>query len=337
MQLNVNLKDCAYPITIQRNALNNIQETIQTNRKIMIITDSGVPQKWIDIVSSQCLDSFIVTIPNGEQSKCFKQYEELLLEAIEHEMTRKDAIIALGGGVVGDLAGFVAATYMRGIDFYNIPTTLLSQVDSSVGGKVAIDAGNYKNIVGAFWQPKAVIIDPNVLSTLPQRHINNGLVEALKTGLIQGKELVELFKQDDLDIDQIIYRSINVKRKVVEQDERESSLRKILNFGHTIGHAIEGAYGLDTYLHGECVAMGMLFFIDNKELKEDVLKIYEKLHLPKVPDYDVDTLMNFIQHDKKSSSSSITIVLVKQAGTYELQEVSYDTIKTYLERGPYEK
>lgn len=117
---------------------------------------------------------------NGEQSKCFKQYEELLLEAIEHEMTRKDAIIALGGGVVGDLAGFVAATYMRGIDFYNIPTTLLSQVDSSVGGKVAIDAGNYKNIVGAFWQPKAVIIDPNVLSTLPQRHINNGLVEALK-------------------------------------------------------------------------------------------------------------------------------------------------------------
>lgn len=337
MQLNVNLKNCAYPITIQRNALNNIQETIQTNRKIMIITDSGVPQKWIDIVSSQCPDFFIITIPNGEQSKCFKQYEELLLQAIEHEMTRKDAIIALGGGVVGDLAGFVAATYMRGIDFYNIPTTLLSQVDSSVGGKVAIDAGNYKNIIGAFWQPKAVIIDPNVLSTLPQRHINNGLVEALKTGLIQDKELVELFKQDNLDIDQIIYRSINVKRKVVEQDERESDLRKILNFGHTIGHAIEGAYGLDTYLHGECVAMGILFFIENKELKEDILKIYEKLNLPKVPDYDVDTLMNFIQHDKKSNSFSITIVLVKQAGTYELKEVSYDTIKTYLERGPYEK
>lgn len=337
MQLTVNLKDYSYPITIKRGALYSITDTINVNRKIMIISDSGVPQKWIDIVKKQCPNHFVFIFEQGEQAKCFSQYETLLKEAIDHDMTRKDAIIAIGGGVVGDLSGFVAATYMRGIDFYNIPTTILSQVDSSVGGKVAIDMGNYKNIVGAFWQPKTVIIDPNVLSTLSKRHQNNGLVEALKTGLIQDEELINLFETDELNIDEIIYRSINVKRKIVEQDERENDLRKILNFGHTIGHAIEGAYGLDTYLHGECVAMGMLYFIEDETLKNRVLNIYKKLDLPTIPDYDVDTLMDYITHDKKSNSSTITVVKVKKAGTYILEDMKLEEIRSLLERNPYEK
>ena len=252
-------------------------------------------------------------------------------------MSRKDAIIAVGGGVVGDLAGFVAASYMRGIDFYNIPTTVLSQVDSSVGGKVAIDMGSYKNIVGAFWQPKTVIIDPNVLSTLSLRQQHNGLCEALKMGLILDDHLVSLFEQEELDIDAIITRSIELKRNVVQQDERESNLRKILNFGHTIGHAIESAYGLNTYLHGECVAMGMLFFIEDEALKQRVLSIYKKLDLPQVPDYDTATLLEYVAHDKKSSHNTVSTILVKQSGSYIIKELSFEDIQNVLERGPYEK
>lgn len=337
MKLNVDLENHSYPIYIERNAIQKVHEYIPVSRKIAIITDTGVPEKWVNIVKQQCPDSFVCTIPQGELSKCFDQYKKLLEEMISHNMSRKDAIIALGGGVVGDLAGFVAASYMRGIDFYNIPTTVLSQVDSSVGGKVAIDMGSYKNIVGAFWQPKTVIIDPNVLSTLSLRQQHNGLCEALKMGLILDDHLVSLFEQDTLDIDAIITRSIELKRDVVQQDERESNLRKILNFGHTIGHAIESAYGLNTYLHGECVAMGMLFFIEDETLKQRVLNIYKKLDLPQVPDYDTATLLEYVTHDKKSSHNTVSTILVKQSGSYIIKELSFKEIQEVLERGPYEK
>ncbi len=333
----VDLKDHSYPIYIERKGIEKVKDYIPVHRKIAIITDTGVPKKWVDAVQKQCPDCFVLTIPQGEQSKCFEHYNKLLNQMIEHDMSRSDAIIAIGGGVVGDLAGFVAASYMRGIDFYNIPTTILSQVDSSVGGKVAIDMGSYKNIVGAFWQPKTVIIDPNVLSTLSLRQQHNGLCEALKTGLIQDEKIIELFEKEELDIDEIIQRSINVKRLVVQQDEKESNLRKILNFGHTIGHAIEGAYGLNAYLHGECVAMGMLFFIEDDTLKDRILKIYEKLNLPKVPEYDVDTLMKYISHDKKTNHNTVSVIKVKKAGTYFIEELTLDEIKKVLERGPYEK
>lgn len=337
MKLNVYLENHSYPIYIERNAIQKVHEYIPVSRKIAIITDTGVPEKWVNIVKEQCPDSFICTIPQGEQSKCFDQYKHLLEEMISHNMSRKDSIIAVGGGVVGDLAGFVAASYMRGIDFYNIPTTVLSQVDSSVGGKVAIDMGSYKNIVGAFWQPKTVIIDPNVLSTLSLRQQHNGLCEALKMGLILDDHLVSLFEQDTLDIDTIITRSIELKRDVVQQDERESNLRKILNFGHTIGHAIESAYGLNTYLHGECVAMGMLFFIEDKTLKQRVLNIYKKLDLPQVPDYDTATLLEYVTHDKKSNHNTVSTILVKQSGSYIIKELSFEEIQEVLERGPYEE
>ena len=337
MKLNVYLENHSYPIYIERNAIQKVHEYIPVSRKIAIITDTGVPEKWVNIVKEQCPDSFICTIPQGEQSKCFDQYKHLLEDMISHNMSRKDSIIAVGGGVVGDLAGFVAASYMRGIDFYNIPTTVLSQVDSSVGGKVAIDMGSYKNIVGAFWQPKTVIIDPNVLSTLSLRQQHNGLCEALKMGLILDDHLVSLFEQDTLDIDTIITRSIELKRDVVQQDERESNLRKILNFGHTIGHAIESAYGLNTYLHGECVAMGMLFFIEDKTLKQRVLNIYKKLDLPQVPDYDTATLLEYVTHDKKSNHNTVSTVLVEQSGSYIIKELSFKEIQEVLERGPYEE
>lgn len=337
MELKVSLQDRSYPIRIEKGSLHHISDIIQTNRKIAIISDSGVPDQWIQIVKEQCPNAFILRFPQGEASKCVEQYQALLQQCIQHEMTRKDAIIAIGGGVTGDLAGFVAATYMRGIDFYNIPTTILSQVDSSVGGKVAIDMGSYKNIVGAFYQPKAVLIDPDVLSTLSVRQQHNGLMEALKMGLILEASLVDAFEKEDLDLEHIIIRSIDLKRQIVQLDERESNLRKILNFGHTIGHAIEGAYGLDTYLHGECVGMGMLFMIEEESLKQRVQAILHKLNIPSIPNYDVDTLMDYIMHDKKGSQNTISVIRVKKAGEYSIDEIDYQTIRTLLERGYYEK
>lgn len=333
MKMIVDLQEYSYPIWIETNCLDSLSNQIDTSRRIALIADEGIPDIWIQKVRSQCPDSFVLRFAQGESSKCFLQYETLLKEMIRHDMTRKDAIIAIGGGVTGDLAGFVAATYMRGIDFYNIPTTLLAQVDSSVGGKVAIDVDEYKNIVGAFYQPKAVWIDPNVLQTLPPRQVHNGLVEALKTGLIQDPSLVDLFEEETLDLTQIITRSIAIKKRVVEQDEKENGLRKILNFGHTIGHAIESAYGLQSYLHGECVAMGMLFFIEDPELKKRVLSIYDRLQLPPLPAYDTKELMSYIRHDKKAKHQSVSIVKVPRVGTFTIEELSYEQIEFILEKG----
>ncbi len=221
--------------------------------QIFILSDDAVPKCHQQTVQQQFPDSYLHIVKHGEGAKSFAVLEDCLTQMLRQNFSRKDLVIALGGGVIGDLAGFVAATYMRGIDFINIPTTTLSQIDSSIGGKVAINLDGIKNCVGAFYQPKMVLIDPLVLNTLPKRHFYNGLVEAVKAGLIQDEELFTLFERDELDIEQIIYRSLLVKKYVVEQDETEQGLRKILNFGHTIGHAYESYYQLHDYYHGECV------------------------------------------------------------------------------------
>lgn len=326
----VHLGSRSYPIYIEPHAIDHLSDYLP-ERRYAIITDDGVPSQWVEKVSAQLPDSFVITIPQGEGSKSFPVYESVLKEMARHSMSRKDAVLALGGGVPGDLAGFAAATYMRGIDFYNIPTTVLSQVDSSVGGKTAIDLGEMKNIVGAFWQPKCVIIDPQVLSTLPDRQISNGLAEALKMGLIFDAELVNAFEADHLDITDAIARSIALKAQVVEADEKEGGLRKVLNFGHTIGHAIEGSYGLNTYLHGECVAMGMLYMIEDEALKQRVRKILDALHLPVIPaDLDSERVMALLRHDKKGTRSGVDVIVVSQAGQYEIRHETYEQIEARL-------
>jgi 3-dehydroquinate synthase len=331
MELRVHLEDHSYPITIERHALEHISDYFNTNRKIALITDSGVPQKWVDLVKSQIKDCVVLCVKQGEASKSIEVWKELLEALCEHHFTRKDAVLALGGGVVGDLAGFTAACYMRGIDFYNCPTTLLSQVDSSVGGKTAVDLGSYKNIVGAFYQPKAVVIDPEVLSTLDTRQTNAGLVEALKMGCILDEDLIEAFEKEELDIDAIIARSIDLKRIIVEQDEKEGGLRAILNFGHTIGHAIESHTHLQAYLHGECVGFGMPYFIEDADLKKRIQYILkEKLHQPSLPECNPDDILELIKHDKKGGSDFVTVVKVDKAGTYRLEKMCYDDIYTLL-------
>ena len=219
----------SYNIELQRGNLDKAGELLNLNRKVMVITDAGVPIVYAQKVAKQCKEAYIKVVAQGEGSKSLQTVEEILTEMLEHQFSRKDCVVAVGGGVVGDLAGFVASLYMRGIDFYNIPTTVLSQVDSSIGGKTAVNLAGIKNIIGAFHQPKAVLIDPDTLSTLSDRQIVNGLFEAIKMGATNDSELFDIFKNDNWrdHLDTIIEKALLVKKYVVEQDEKESHLRKI--------------------------------------------------------------------------------------------------------------
>ena len=315
-----------YNIILEKGSINNVKNYLKLNRKVLIVTDNGVPEEYSKIVANQCEQSFIVTLPQGEASKNFENYKMLLEKMVECNFSRTDCVIAVGGGVVGDLAGFVASSYMRGIDFYNIPTTVLSQVDSSIGGKVAIDFGGYKNIVGAFYPPKAVIIDSNTLKTLPQRQISNGLVESVKMALTFDKKFFELFENKDINenIDLIIEKSLKIKRYVVERDEKENCLRKVLNFGHTLGHAIE-VNNSDGLFHGECVALGMLPMCENK-VKERLLNVLAKLNLPVSIDFDIENIRKTMAHDKKMSGKNITAVFVEKIGKYILKDISLEEL-----------
>ena len=249
-KLTMNLGERSYDIIIKSGSLENLYQFARLDRRVAVVTDSGVPAQYAQRVADQCKDARIITVPQGEASKSFKILESVLRQMLDFGMGRGDLVVAVGGGVVGDLAGFAAATYMRGIDFINCPTTTLSMIDSSIGGKTAVDLGDTKNIVGAFWQPKLVIVDPDTLSTLPRRHYINGLAEAVKASLLADPELFAIFEKGDIDaqIGEIICRSLRFKKGIVEQDETEQGMRKALNFvprrvrgaGHAAHDRIQG-------------------------------------------------------------------------------------------------
>lgn len=324
MKLTMQLKANSYDIIIKRGCLKNLyQFTNLSGRKVFILTDSGVPAQYAQIVLAQCPHGTIFTVPQGEGSKSLKTFATVLQGMLDFGMTRKDLLVAVGGGVVGDLGGFCAASYMRGIDFVNCPTTTLSQIDSSIGGKTGIDLGDTKNIVGAFWQPRVVLVDPDVLQTLPHRHVVNGLAEALKAGLLADPELYALFECEhpEENIEQIIYRSLRFKKSIVEQDEREGSVRACLNFGHTIGHGIEAVKGIkgrriNGLYHGECVALGMLPMIEDKALVKRTRAIYRTLGLPTRTGVDKRKVLGYMQHDKKSAGATITVIRVPGLGCW---------------------
>ena len=324
MILNVDLQNNSYDIVIERGALARAGEIFSLSRRVLIVTDSGVPAIYAEAVAKQCREATVITVDQGEGSKSFPVFERLCRTLLEGGFTRSDCVVAVGGGVVGDLAGFAAASYMRGIDFYNVPTTVLSQVDSSIGGKVAINLDSIKNIVGAFYQPKGVLIDPNVLSTLPRRQIANGLAEAVKMAMTSDAELFSMLEAEDAEsiIEKIIVRSLIIKKNVVEQDERESGLRKILNFGHTVGHGIESAEGLSALYHGECVALGMIPMC-SEAARERLIPVLKKLGLPTSLDYDVERIIEAIKHDKKLAGDKISVTYVKNIGEFELVSIPF--------------
>ena len=328
MEITVELGQNSYNITILRGALARANDYMKLDRKVLIVTDSGVPAQYAATVAACCGTPVMVTVPQGEGSKSFENFQLLCRTMLQKGFTRTDCVVAVGGGVVGDLAGFAAAAFMRGIDFYNIPTTVLSQVDSSVGGKVAIDMDGIKNCVGAFHQPKAVLIDPQVLTTLPPRQIANGLAEVVKMAVTFDEDLLALLETGDClsQIEQIIAASLKIKAAVVKADEKESGLRRVLNFGHTIGHGIESAVGLNALYHGECVALGMLPMCSHS-LRPRVKAILEKLNLPTTCSADPEAVWAAMCHDKKLSGDTITVVYAPAAGSYQLRSMPIEDLK----------
>lgn len=316
----------SYDITLERGAIKKASEIFKIKGKVLVVTDSGVPEAYSQTVAGQFSESFIFTFPEGEQSKNFDTYKQICEKLLEYSFTRKDAVIAVGGGVCGDMAGFAAATYMRGIDFYNIPTTVLSQVDSSIGGKTAIDLGNVKNIIGAFHQPKGVIVDPDVLSTLTPRQIKNGLAESIKMGMCFDKQLFDIFRKEDYmaHIEKIIELSLRIKKRVVEEDEKEAGLRKSLNFGHTIGHGIEGAV-FGELLHGECVALGIPPMCGEK-IRNEVKAVLENVGLPTQYIFSKSKVKEIIGHDKKSRGGTISVVKCDETGSFYFEDMTAEDI-----------
>ena len=314
--MRVELSERSYDIHIGRGLIQRVGEIFNLNRKVLILTDSGVPKEYAEIVKSACREATILTMPEGEGSKSIDGFSKVLSAMVDFGMTRTDCLVAVGGGVMGDLGGFSAASYMRGIDFYNIPTTLLSQVDSSIGGTCAINLGGVKNIVGAFYQPKGVIVDPNLLDTLPERHIANGMAEVIKMAVSFDAELFGKIEKG-ADILEIIEGALNIKKMVVENDERESGVRRVLNLGHTLGHAIEATDG--SLYHGECVAIGMMA-VCSDEVKARLVPMLKGCGLPTEYKGDLRSVVSKIALDKKSDGDEIYIIYVDEVGSYRIEK-----------------
>ena len=335
-KMHVTLSEAEYDIYIGRNILSNVNKFFDVqnsnpNRKVLIITDNNIPSAYLEAIKDKIKNNIVYTVNHGEENKNFENYQQILKTLVENNFTRTDCLIAIGGGMVGDLSGIVASTFMRGIDLYNIPTTLLSQVDSSIGGKTAIDFMHVKNIVGSFFQPKGVLIDVETLKSLPDRQIKNGLVESIKMAATFDKDFFEYLntKPDILEnAEEIIYKSLLLKKAVVEKDEKEKNIRKVLNFGHTIGHAIEETMNLKL-LHGECVGIGMLYF-SSPEVKTAIKEILEKYGLPTSCDFDKDKVLELIKHDKKASGDTVSTIHVNKIGTYDIVKMTLPEIATLL-------
>ena len=331
MELSVNLTEQKSRIIIERDAMLHLADYIDVNCKVMIITDDGVPERYQKQVLAQCPQGYLHVCRHGEGAKSFPVYQQICEKLLQLNFSRKDRILALGGGVIGDLSGFVAATFKRGMKFASIPTTTLSQIDSSIGGKVAVNLGEVKNVIGTFYHPEVVLIDLNTLRTLPKRHYYNGLVEAVKAGMIADPEIFRLFEEEEINqaLEEIIIRSLIVKKHVVEEDEKEQNLRKILNFGHTIGHAIESIYHLHDYYHGECVAMGMMKILEDEQLKERLKSILKKMEIPLDVPYEIQEVIDFIKKDKKARGDQITIVQVREIGKAELIDMKIEDMRKF--------
>lgn len=332
MTLTVNLPHTHYDIVVERGCLNYVDKFLDLHRRVLIVTDSGVPKEYAQTIASLSKEPIIIAIEQGEESKSLASYETLLKTMLDKHFTRKDCVVAVGGGVVGDLAGFAAASYMRGVDFYNIPTTLLSQVDSSIGGKTAINFGGIKNIVGAFYQPKQVLIDPDLLKTLPKRQLANGLAEALKMALTFDKALFSLFEAEDVEqaLDEIIVRSLLIKKDVVEKDEKEAGLRRVLNFGHTVGHGIESENERHGLYHGECVALGMIPMCSD-EVRCRLFPIFERLSLPTKADFNPENALAAMLHDKKADDNAVSVITVDTIGSFTIKQFDKDALRRCLD------
>ena len=301
------------------------------NRKVAIITNTTVSKLHLDtlIANINAPQLHVVTIADGEEYKTLATVESILNELFAHKLDRKSLLIALGGGVIGDMTGFTASLYQRGIGFVQVPTTLLSQVDASVGGKTGVNNNYGKNLIGAFYQPEAVYIDTNFLKTLPKREFSAGIAEIVKMAVMFDKSYFEFLQEADFSdkgqLEKVIERSVSLKAEVVNLDEKESGIRAVLNYGHTFGHVIENETGYKTYLHGEAVSIGIVM-ANRLSVELGLMSEYEsnlvtefliKHNLP--VDYeikDVDLFYDKFFLDKKSANNKLKFILAKGLGGY---------------------
>jgi 3-dehydroquinate synthase len=351
--LTVSLPGREYNIIIERGLLDRAgekcREVTPKAAKLAVVTDSNVAPLYADrlltALTAAGFEARLFTIPAGEASKNAEQLGGLWEGFMEFGLTRTDAVIALGGGVVGDLAGFAAATTLRGVDYVQIPTTILSQVDSSVGGKVAIDLKAGKNLAGAFWQPKLVLMDPDVLNTLTDRVFSDGMAEVIKYGCIMDRAFFALLEKHPSRaqvmerIEEVLYTCCDLKRRVVENDERDTGERMKLNFGHTLGHAYELAYHYETYTHGEGVAAGMIaaallgehLGVTPAGTKERIVALLTKFNLPIRIPCSMEDYAAAVGRDKKSAGKSISLILLEEMGNAVIRKMPREELFGYIE------
>lgn len=349
--LTVSLAERSYQIVNRRNALDGVgglAVKVLRGRKTVVVTDTTVGPLYADAVLASLqkagLEPFLITVPAGERSKSPEMLARLWEQMAACGITREDCVAALGGGVVGDLAGFAAATILRGVDLIQIPTTLLAQVDSSVGGKVAVDLQAGKNLAGCFYQPRLVVMDPNVLETLPDRVFQDGMAEVIKYGCIWDAALFERLETMGsrsavmAEIESVTTACCDIKRQVVEQDELDLGLRMLLNFGHTFGHVYEKAYHYETYTHGEAVAAGMVAAAKLGEAMgytelgtaKRIAALLEKFGLPTAIEASPETYQAAMRLDKKSLGDTLRFVFLDRIGGARTIPLSKETLFQHL-------
>ncbi len=313
---------------------------VSSAKKVCVITDSNVAPLYLDRVVSglekEGYEVFSFIFKAGESSKTTAVIVEMVEFLAEKGLTRKDLVVALGGGVCGDMAGFAAAVYLRGIDFVQIPTTLLSQVDSSVGGKTGVDLPQGKNLCGAFHQPVLVLIDPLALHTLSDHYFSDGMGEVIKAGCIKSAQLFEKIENKDVkeNIEEIIFECVDIKRSVVERDEKEQGERALLNFGHTIGHGIEKLHNFSGVSHGEAVGIGMLMIseigekagLTEKGTADRIKAVLEKYNMKTSDNHSAESIIEAMQSDKKRTLNGINFVMLKSIGNSFIYPVENEKI-----------
>ncbi len=336
----------AYPIYIERGLLGRCGALLREHTKAQtaaVITDDNVDRLYGEAVTASLKNNGFhvvkMVFPHGEASKCSATLQQIYDFLCENSITRTDCLVALGGGVVGDITGFAAATFLRGLDYFQLPTSLLAQVDSSVGGKTAIDLPGGKNLVGAFKQPAAVLCDIDALQTLPEKFFSDGMGEVIKYGMIRSAELFECLEKHTPvtiwnDMDEIISACIDIKRQVVENDEFDTGERMILNYGHTLGHAVESYYHYETYTHGSAVAAGMCMMAEktcSAAVYQRLCRCVEAYGLPSAVPVPMAELVPLCGKDKKRASAALRFIVCETVGNAQIRSMPFTEFAAWME------
>ena len=329
--LTIHQASASYPVYVGHDLLDRVGELVRARGSVFVITSLSLRARFGDRVARSFASATVVTMEEGESHKTLATANDVVTQLLEHGAKRDSLAVVVGGGMIGDTAGFAASIFLRGIDLVHVPTTLLAQVDSSLGGKVAVNHEKGKNLIGSFYPPRAVFADTSVLETLPPRERLSGVFEALKGGVIADPDLFELLASPpDFEVDTVVRKAIKVKADVVSADEKESDVRRLLNYGHTIGHGIEAALGYEGLTHGEAVAWGMIaanaiafrrgiLSEPDRQRIDDVIRAWQPTPLPPLSAEDV---LSATEHDKKNTGARRVMVFPRTIGHCTVEDAS---------------